>query len=334
MARASRRLLTIPGSVVLFLVAVATLPATFPIAAGVDMARRSPWALTRSLVFFTWYLLCEVTGIVATFGLWLVARVLHTPRERYLRWHFGLQCWWARALLWGASTVFRMRFEVEGDDNLGAGPVLVFIRHVSVGDTVLPAVFLSACHGLRLRYVMKRELLWDPCLDIVGNRLPNYFVQRGGEDGEREIAEIARLAEGIGPGEGVLIYPEGTRFTEEKRARVLARLEAGENPTLAEHARSLRYVLPPRLGGPLSLLAQQPGADVVFCAHVGFESVTRFSEFLNGGLVGVTHRVAFWRIPAAQIPSDHDARIDWLFDQWKCVDSWIGSRRPCEHGTG
>jgi 1-acyl-sn-glycerol-3-phosphate acyltransferase len=319
---------SIPAYVTLLVVAVASLPLALPLAAAVDLARQTPWGAARSIVFFIWYLLCEVVGIAASFGVWLLGRLVPgTSREWYLRWHFSLQCWWARMLLRGAESIFRMHFEAEGNDDIGPGPVLVFMRHASVGDTVIPAVFLSDRHGLRLRYVMKRELLWDPCLDIVGNRLPNYFVDRGTDDGTQEVAEIAELAAGMGPGEGVLIYPEGTRFTEERRSRVVERLRRGGHRVLAERVQSFQHVLPPKLGGALGLLERRPDADIVFCAHVGFEDAARFSEFIAGGLVGASVRVAFWRIPAGDVPSDHAARTGWFLDQWMRVDQWVGSHR-------
>jgi len=326
--RFGRRLITIPVYVTLLAVALSVLPLTLLLAASVDVARHSPWAVTRSVLFFTWYLLCEAGGIVASFALWLLGRIVRVARnERYLRWHFRLQCLWARALLGGAATIFGMRFEVEGDEDIGAGPVLLFMRHASVGDTVFPAVFLSDRHGLRLRYVMKRELLWDPCLDIVGNRIPNYFVHRGGADGAREIAGITRLADGMKPGEGVLLFPEGTRFTKQKRLRILERLAKSGDPILEAKARSLLHTLPPRLGGALALLERRPDADVLFCAHVGFDNVTSFSKFLHGGLVRATIKVIFWRIPAADVPSGREARTSWLFDQWRRVDEWIAAQK-------
>lgn len=68
---------------------------------------------------------------------------------------------------------------------------------------------------------MKQELLWDPCLDIVGNRLPNYFVDRAAKDTARELAHIASLARELAPGQRVVMYPEGTRFSETKRGLAL-----------------------------------------------------------------------------------------------------------------
>lgn len=323
-----RRLVIIPLYILSLILLVCTLPVIIPVAACVDLARRTPWAALRSIGFFACYLGCEVIGVAASFILWVIGRLAwRVPDERYLDWHFRLQSWWARALLRGAAVIFQMRYEVEGDDDLGGGPILLFIRHASVGDTVIPAVFVSHRHGIRLRYVLKRELLWDPCLDIVGNRLPNYFVDRKSEDSAREVAEVRRLAADVGAGEGVLIYPEGTRFTEAKRRRILERIGNRGEPVLAARARALRNVLPPRLGGALGLLEERPDADIVFCAHVGFDRATRFSTFMNGGLVNVTVRVVFWRVPAADVPAERDARIHWLMDQWDRVDAWIATRR-------
>ena len=325
MSRFGRRLITIPCYVVLFAAVVSTLPLTLLVAATVDVAKRTPWGVTRSVLFFTWYLMCEVVGIVLSTGAWLLGGIVSRGRrERYLRWHFKLECLWARWLLGGAAAIFGMRFEVEGDDDLGTAPVLLFMRHASVGDTVLPAVFLSGRHGLRLRYVMKQELLWDPCLDLVGNRVPNYFVDRGSTELAQEIAGIAGLAEGIGSGEGVVLFPEGTRFTEEKRSRIRKNLAAHGHPGIDARSPSLVHILPPKLGGALALLDRRPDADVMFCAHVGFDNITSFSKFLRGGLVRATIKVIFWRIPAAEVPSDREARIIWLFDQWTAVDRWIG----------
>ena len=325
MRRFSRRLITIPSYVILFAVAVLTLPITLPVAASVDVAKRSPWGVSRSVLFFTWYLTCEVTGIVLSTGAWLLGGIVcRGRRERYLSWHFKLESLWARWLLEGAATIFGMRFEVEGDEDLGTAPVLLFMRHASIGDTVLPAVFLSGRHGLRLRYVMKRELLWDPCLDLVGNRAQNCFVERGSAEPEQEIARIAKLAEGIGPGEGVVLFPEGTRFTEVKRSRILQRLATDGHPGIVARARSLVHILPPKLGGALALLERRPDADVMFCAHVGFDNITSFSKFVRGGLVRASIKVIFWRIPAAEVPSEREARIAWLLDQWTRMDRWIG----------
>src|SRR5262249_52808520 len=156
----------------------------------------------------------------------------------------------------------------------------VFLRHASVADTLLPAVFIANPNGLKLRYVLKHELLLDPCLDIVGNRLPNSFVRRSSGDSYR----VLELMRNLGPRDGVIIYPEGTRFSYAKREAIIAQLESKGESYLCAKARMLKHVLPPRLGGPLNLLDHNESADAVFCAHCGFDGVVDLRDFLKGSL--------------------------------------------------
>lgn len=327
--RLLRRAITVPLYGLLLGVLIAGMPLLLPLALAIDAFRRKRFATTRCLVFLTMYLACEVAGMLAAGFLWLAAPLLGgLDSERSQELHYRLQGWWARTLYRGTERIYGLSRELEETGDPGRGPVILFSRHASVGDTVIPAVFLAARHGLRLRYVLKRELLWDPCLDLVGNRLPNYFVRRGSGDTAREAEGVARLLDGLGPRDGVLIYPEGTRFTPAKRIRVLERLAQGSEARFVPRASALERVLPPRLGGSIALLDRNPGADVVFCAHVGFDAASTFWHFWNGSLVGETIRVRFWRVPAAEIPKDRDARIDWLFSQWERVDAFVREKYP------
>jgi 1-acyl-sn-glycerol-3-phosphate acyltransferase len=328
-ARWGRRALTIPLYVGLAGAVLALVPLLLLPALASDLVRRVPLVGVRCVLVFALYLSCEALGLVAAFGLWVAAAV---APARFLDWNFALQRVWARTLFAGAARVFGLRIEVGGDAAVGRGPLLVFVRHASVADTLLPAVFLAGRHRIRLRWVMKRDLLWDPCLDVVGQRLQNVFVRRGSADGAREVARVARLAEDIGPGEGVLIYPEGTRFTPAKRARALAGLRS--DPARFARVATLRHVLPPQLGGPQALLEARPDADVLLVAHVGFDGVTTLTDLWNGALLGRTVRVCFRRLPCADIPRTREDRIRWLDDQWAWVDAWVGAQHAREGEGG
>ena len=204
------------------------------------------------------------------------------------------------------------------------------MRHASVLDTLLPAAIVSRRTGLRLRYVMKRELLWDPCLDVVGQRLPNAFVRRGRGGAAEEIERVCELARDLGPRDGVLLYPEGTRFSAARRERVLARLAASADAKHLERARALHHVLPPRLGGALALLDAAPGVDVAIGAHAGLEPLRTLADLWSGALLGRRIELAFWRIPAASIPTGRADRVEWLYDQWQRVDAWLAVRHARE----
>jgi len=327
--RLGRRLLTIPLYLLMAVALLGALPLVLPLAVLGDLVLRRRFALARCLLFFVVYLVCEGVGIAAAGALWLVALVRGDAGSAAdLARHYALQRRWAKALLAAGAHLFGFRLELRLEDGPGTAPVIVFMRHASVADTVLPAAILSDRFGLRLRYVLKRELLLDPCLDLVGNRLPNCFVRRGSGEAAREVAAVVALLDGLGPRDGVLIYPEGTRFTPEKRARLLARLEASGDVAALERARAFSRVLPPRPGGPLALLDANPGADVLFVAHAGFEAASTFWELLGGALVGRTVRVETWRVPFADLPRDAAGRQAWLQAQWLRMDAWVAAHAP------
>lgn len=324
--RWQRRTLTIAGYLLAWGLLTLLFPLLFVVALGRDLVRDRRLPAVRMLAFALLYLTCEILGVAASEFLWM-ARITRPGRARWLAWHYRLQQGWADTLFAGLRRIFALRLDVEGDDAAPPGPLVVFMRHASVADTLLPAVTLAGPYGWRLRYVLKRELLWDPCLDVVGHRLPNVFVRRSGADSAREVRGVVELATGLGAADGVLIYPEGTRVTVAKRAKRLAELAAkGDHERLAR-AERLRHVLPPRSGGPVALLAAAPAADVLVVAHTGFEDVTNVGDALRGTLIRRTVRVRRWRYPAASVPRGSADAIAWLDRVWADVDAWIDACR-------
>ena len=43
--------------------------------------------------------------------------------------------------------------------------------------------------------------------------------------------------------------------------------------------------------------------------------------------MGTSVRLKFWRFAAAEVPSDRDELIAWLYDRWQVLDDWIGEMR-------
>lgn len=327
----TRRAITIPLYFVSFALLLGLFPFLAPLAAITDLARRSKFALLRMLVFLLLYFTFEVFGILASLVLWLVGGPwVSSNLERYLWWNFKLQCLWAGVLAGGAFRIFSLRLDVEGLEDYRGHPILLFTRHVSTADTVLPALLIAIPQKVILRYVIKRQLLADPCLDIVGNRLPNHFVRRGSGQTDKELQAIRRLTEDLRPGHGVLMYPEGTRFTVEKRARILTRLEESGDQEDLQRARSMPLVLPPRPAGSLALLEANPGADAVFCVHTGFESTMSMAQLWRGDLVKSFVRVRFWRIPYKDIPKERNELSAWMWDEWAKANAILQNWRDTE----
>lgn len=321
--RLIRRAFTLCLLVTTFAALLALSPLLLLVAAVADIAQRARFTAVRALLMVLAYLACEVAGVLAAAALWLRGG----GDERFLEGNFRLQWWWCNALFTAARALFGLSVEVTGAECARGGPVLVLARHVSVGDTILAAALLSRPYGLRLRYVLKRELLWDPCLDIVGRRIPNAFVRRGSRDTAGDLAAVRKLAQSLGERDGVMIFPEGTRASPRLRARAIERLEASAavTPEQLAAARRLTHLLPPRVEGVLALLEEDPRPDVVFLAHEGFDRVRTLADLRRGGLVGQRIRVRVWRCVRAEIPDDREGRIRWLSAQWQSMDEWVGS---------
>jgi 1-acyl-sn-glycerol-3-phosphate acyltransferase len=322
-ARVLRRCTTIPGYGLLWVLVVALAPLGLPLLYAVDRAGGGRRARARLWLFAIVFLSYELAGVAVAGLLWLATLIWPGFRgERATAAHARLQSWWATGLFRAAARILRLTLEVEGANALKPGPLIVLMRHASLADSLLPAVVIAS-HGIRLRYVLKRELLWDPCLDVVGQRLPNAFIRRGSGDSAAELDRIAELGRNLAPDEGVLIYPEGTRFTPEKRARALERIAASGRPNLVARAHELTAVLPPRTAGVLALLDASTAADVLVLAHTGLEGLASVADILRLGASERHIHVRLWRVPRASIPAGPDARARWLYDEWARVDAFV-----------
>lgn len=315
--RYTRRLVTIPTVVLAFTLVLALFPALLVIALAIDLVR-GPKTLssTRLFAFGLCFLAVENFGLALLFFTFLTTRA--GTRARAAR-TFSIQRLYTAGHLASVTRLFSLRFVVEGADVIVPGPLLIFVRHASIIDTLVPGGFIANVHHLELRYVLKKELLVEPCLDIAGHWIPNRFVERGGENTAAELQALRELKAGLGANEGVLIYPEGTRFSRGKRRALIDKLEGDAK----ERASRLRHLLPVRRGGVLSLLDASPRCDVLFVAHHGLEGFGRIADIWRGKLVGKTVRVRFTRVRADAVPTTDDARLAWMNDQWQQLDDWL-----------
>jgi len=289
--------------------------------------RRKPWMAVRLLAMLWWFLVGELYGLLGLLAIWVLSGGRDGPRRRDRV--FRLKRRWLGSHLAGIRALFGLRFEVEDLQLAGPGPVLVMIRHASIIDNALPDVIIGRAHQLGFRFILKRELQMLPTIDIGGRWVPTLFVRRASGDTAAELNRMRALTVNLSSHDGVLIYPEGTRWTAEKLARA-KEIIAERQPEIAQRAARLRYVLPPRLGGTVELLESAREADVVVFGHVGLDGFEHLSDIWAGGLVGTTVRLKFWRFAAAEVPSDRNQMIAWLYDRWQVLDDWIGEVRGGE----
>lgn len=325
--RWKRRALTVSLFFLATGIFTALLPVAVPLSLLLNLFFPANFGLLRTYLFILTYLWCEQLGLLALFVWWLLS--LPWPREGragLLRGTRFLQRLWGTTLYRAYEVFFSSRTSLEGEvPTAGTGPLLVFMRHASTADTMFPIAYLANQYGWSLRYVIKRELLLDPCVDVTCQRLPNCFVERGGQQGAAEAQRVVALLAGMGSDEALVIYPEGSRFSPAKKEAQLARLRA-RGPALALRlAEELECTLSPLRAGSLALLANNRGASLLLIGHTGLEAAENMGSLVRGRSVGQAIGVRTWFIPYEKLPQDPQQREELLAATWKELDRFISS---------
>ena len=319
----ARRLRSVPALILGAVLLLALVPVWLPSALLADLLRgRRRLPTVRLLSFAVAWAWIETTGVLITGIFWVVGRARHLPP------HYWLQRWWAARLIGALRATCGVRIQVENAQALVPGPTVLFARHASLADSLVSAYAITTGAGIDPRYVLKKELLADPCLDIVGNRLPNHFLDRGANDSGPELAALERLVSDLGPNGTGVIFPEGTRANPKKRTSALEKI-ATIDPARAERLSGLQHLLPPRPAGAAALLRGNASADVVFAWHVGFEGFDTFGGILRGvGSPLQPVRFVMNRVARSEVPPADEANMkvftEWLDRQWLALDVEVG----------
>lgn len=310
--------MTIPGLFVATVLLTVLIPVWLPISLAIDLAlRRFRFPLARLLAFAVCWMWLEVAGVTWAFLLWSAGLGRHAGL------HYSLQRWWASNVLGALGFTCGIRIETADVEVFTPGPTVLFVRHASLADSLVSAYVITKLARLHPHYVLKRELEFDPCLDVVGHRVPNYFLDRQAHDSGPELRALERLGAGLGEGDVGVIFPEGTRVNDRKRAAALVKI-AERDLARAAKLSTLEHLLPPRSAGAAAILRAAPTADVVVAWHVGFEGLDTFA----GVLAAIRRKrepVQFVarRVPRALVP-DGDAFAYWLDEQWLRMDGEVG----------
>jgi hypothetical protein len=353
--RVLRRLLLAPLLPLSLVVVVALLPLLALVAVVAAPWLPERWQGLRLLWIALVSLAVDTAALLACAALWLASGFgARLPSPRFQAAHYALLRWLLSVLVPAVERALRLRVVVEGPvpppsrggmlrralapaGSRAAGrpptserPLIVLSRHAGPGDSFLLAHRLITDYRRRPRIVIKSLLQLDPGLDVIGNRLPNAFIApRPGADVEI-LGRIATLAAGMGREDALLLFPEGGNFTRPRRLRAIAKLEQMGLLEQAEYARSMAHLLPPRPSGALAAINAAPGADVIFVAHTGLESLDSLAEVWRRLPIGRTLVARWWRVPAERVPRGQDEQVEWLYAWWGRLDAWVGEREPAE----
>jgi 1-acyl-sn-glycerol-3-phosphate acyltransferase len=324
-----RRFVLGPLVPVLTALVVTLVPVTAIVAAFASRWLPGRWRPLRLLWFLLVYLVVESLALIALFGLWIASGLgRRVRRERWQAAHYALMRWYLRALVGSAQRRFHLRFEVDAHEARVEEPVrrplLVLARHAGPGDSFLLVHGLLQL-GYRPRVVLRGALRWAPTIDVALHRVPSFFLLPGARKGTGTTV-IGALAGGMGPGDALVIFPEGRNFTPDRRLHSITRLEELGEHHAAEDARELRHVLTPRVGGTIAAIEAAPYADVVFVAHTGLEDLSGVVDLWRGLPMDAALEAKIWRVPAEEIPSAREARVAWLAWWWRRIDAWLLER--------
>ena len=327
-----RRIFTIPAVLIGFLAFVVLLIPAIIVGGVVDLLTRQRGSTVRLAIYAVWWAGLESAGVFWAAVLWMrYAPLGQLDSQSSLCAHSRLQGWWSTNLVRGARTLLGMAHGLEGREALrSGGPLIVLARHGSQGDALLVASILATA-GLRPRFILKRQLLWDPCLDVVGHRIPNYFVDRNSTDNQTELGNIRRLASDLEDDEAVVIFPEGTRYSDTKREKAIDLLGTAA-PERVASARRLRHVLPIRTAGLLAILDAAPSTDLLFLNHVGVHDFRSLGDLWRNVPFPVPLRFHATRSARNEVP-DADTLVDWLDARWEDFDTWVATNTPEPSGS-
>jgi 1-acyl-sn-glycerol-3-phosphate acyltransferase len=325
-----RRLIIAPALVLATVLLLLSVPVWLLVAAFVSRFIPGRWRPFRVAWFLFIYIAYESMMLVVMFILWIASGFgwkLKSPT--FVNLHYQMAGWWLRRVMGSARFTFNLEIKAElpSPDELSDRPLLVFSRHAGPGDSFLLVDALLNARSRRPRIILKDLLKIDPCVDVTLSRLPNRFIPSKGRAGDAVVASIAELSAGMGPGDALVLFPEGGNFTAGRRERAIQKLEDIGRPGLAEQARGMQHVLPPKPTGALTAIEAAPDADVAFVGHTGLEKLVTARDLWRGIPMDSFVVAKVWLVPRENIPPEAD-REQWLYEQWTEIDDWIDQQIP------
>ncbi len=234
--------------------------------------------------------------------------------------------WWAACNSLLAETCHRRTWEIRGVEHLRRNAQYLVISNHQTWNDIYVVMHALGGRVAFFRFFIKQELIWVPILGLVWWALDFPFMKRYSREQLRRNPELAgkdletahkSCEKYHGMPVTVLNYLEGTRFTEEKRAR--------QNSPY-------RHLLRPKTGG-LAFAAAALGEDVNTLLDVTIvyrEGALSFWDFMCGKNHHVVVDVKTRQIPhhwyGANYQQDPDFRRlaqAWVAELWQEKDELI-----------
>lgn len=214
-------------------------------------------------------------GLILSTLFYAPLTLLTFPFGYVKRYRFVTQ--WSRFNLWWLGITCRLRYKVEGLENIPNKPAVVLVKHQSAWETLaLQHLFVPQV------WVIKRELLWIPFFGWgLAMLRPIAINRRLGHRAVKQVVEQGRHR--LQAGCSVIVFPEGTRVAPGERKRYLP-------------------------GG--ALLAKRSGYPVVPVAHNAGEFWPRHGFIKRPGVISLVIG------PTIDTTGREIAEVNQLAQQW------------------
>ena len=327
--RIVRRPLTITVWLVMSTASLVLSPALLALGDIASWLTRRPQPKWLARLYIA-YCARELGVILAAGALWLASgcgAAMHRPKIQ--RAHYRLLGWYVRGLADRVLTMLDLDVASELAPDVEAGlaadrPLIFLSRHAGPGDTLLLIDQLLRRYDRYPSVVFKQTLTIDPCIDLIGHRLPHAVLDTS-EAAECE-ARIEEITSELGPRGVLVIFPEGGNFTPERRRAALRRLRRKGHRREARVGEQMTHMMPPHPSGALAALRGNPTADVLFSAHTGLGLAAFPRQLWHDTPMSQTLRTQMWLARSSDRPQDPDEQVRWLYDWWKRLDQWVGEQ--------
>ena len=326
-----RRVVVAPLIMLITVLLWVSLPLWLILAAAASPVLPGRWRALRLMWVVMLYLTCETLMLVVLLGLWFASGFGWRIRTPYFEGiHYDL----VQGVMWvffrEARRVLALRIETSGPtpDAHPGKPILVACRHAGPGDSFTLIHALMHWYSREPRVVLKDTLAWDPMIDVVLRRIPARFITSNPAVGDDLESQIGALASDLDENDAFVIFPEGGNFTPERRQRGIDRLRRLGLEGMARRAEAMTNVLAPRPGGVIAALDAAPEADVVLVAHTGLDHLLTVADVWRELPMDKRIIMRWWQVPHDEIPTGREERIEWLFNWWERIDTWVAENRP------
>jgi len=263
------------------------------------------FVVTNLVIWLPLLFLAALTRIILPVSI--VSKITDKVVGAVYRLAVNIDAWWILNVL-GIELEIEDNLEVLGGLFPADRPVVI-CNHQSWFDIFLLQTLISG-RGPMLNFLIKVELLWVPVLGWVCLALNFPRLSRKGDAISRSKdfrnVESASLRLGNRPG-GLLIFPEGTRFSQQKRA-------AGDSP--------YQHLLRPKSGGFTVIQRSMPEDTNVLDFGIRYNrSDMNCWRCMSGAVDEI-----YLKVESFQTRDIQDA-TEWLNKRWSVKDAWLASQK-------